>query len=191
MDSLQKLKHAGIDIGMIQIGNETNNGIAGTTEWSKMTGIFNSGSAAVRNVDKNILVALHFTDIQKQGNDEWISKQLHDYNVDYDVFATSYYSYWHGSLSNLTQFLSDVSRAYDKKVMVAETLYLYTYQDGAGFWNTINRNSNVTLEYAVSIKGQAAALHDVLQAVANFGSTGLGVFYWEPAWVFQLALNRI
>jgi arabinogalactan endo-1,4-beta-galactosidase len=183
LDSLQKLKHAGVDIGMAQIGNETNNGIAGTTEWPEMAGIFNSGSAAVRNVDKNILVALHFTDIQKQGNDEWISKQLHDYNVDYDVFATSYYSYWHGSLSNLTQSLSDVSRAYDKKVMVAETSYPYTYQDGDGFSNTINRNSNVTLQYPVSIQGQATALHDVFQAVANVGSAGLGVFYWEPAWV--------
>jgi len=183
LDSLQKIKQAGIDVGMVQIGNETNNGIAGTSKWPEMAGIFNSGSAAVRKVDKNILVAVHFTDIQKQGNDKWISKQLHDYNVDYDVFATSYYPYWHGSLSNLTQSLSDVSLTYNKKVMVAETSYPYTYQDGDGFGNTISKDSNVVLDYPVSVQGQTTALRDVFQAVANVGSTGLGVFYWEPAWV--------
>ena len=41
----------------------------------------------------------------------------------------------------------------------------------------------MVLDYPVSVQGQTTALRDVFQAVANVGSTGLGVFYWEPAWV--------
>lgn len=41
LNSLNEIKNAGANIGMVQIGNETNNGIAGTSSWSDMAVIFN------------------------------------------------------------------------------------------------------------------------------------------------------
>ena len=70
---------------MVQIGNETNGKFVGESEWSKISKLFNAGSKAVREIDSNILVALHFTNPEKIGNYENISYQLSENNVDYDV----------------------------------------------------------------------------------------------------------
>ena len=72
-ESLEKLISEGIDIGMVQIGNETNGKFVGESEWSKISKLFNAGSKAVREIDSNILVALHFTNPEKIGNYENIS----------------------------------------------------------------------------------------------------------------------
>ena len=181
-ESLEKLISEGIDIGMVQIGNETNGKFVGESEWSKISKLFNAGSKAVREIDSNILVALHFTNPEKIGNYENISYQLSENNVDYDVFASSYYPFWHGTLDNLTTQLKKIANNYGKKVMVAETSYVYTNEDGDGHGNTSPANGQ-TLDYPISVQGQATSVRNVFQAVANVGEAGLGVFYWEPAWL--------
>ena len=142
-DSLQEMRDQGIDIGMVQIGNETNNGIAGEEGWANMSTLFNAGSEAVRDIDPNILVALHFTNPERSGSYNTIAKNLDNHNVDYDVFASSYYPFWHGTLDNLTNVLKNVADTYDKKVMVAETSYVYTAEDGDGHGNTSPESGQV------------------------------------------------
>ncbi len=189
--SLNTIIDAGADVGMVQVGNETNNGIAGETSWSNMCEIFNAGSKAVREIsnirygsNETIKVALHFTDIQKAGNYANIAKTLNDNGVDYDVFASSYYPFWHGTTSNLTSVLSEIASTYDKEVMVAETSYGYTYEDGDGHGNTLEEGKDsLAITYPISVQGQATEVRDVIQAVADIGAAGIGVFYWEPAWI--------
>lgn len=113
--SLQALLDAGIDIGMVQVGNETNGQFVGESNWTKMSQLFNEGSKAIREIDPNILVALHFTNPESAGRYATIAKNLQDNNVDYDVFASSYYPFWHGTLSNLTSVLKQVADTYGKK----------------------------------------------------------------------------
>lgn len=180
--SLQRLINEGIDIGMVQIGNETNNKFIGESDWLSMSRLFNAGSKAVREVNSNILVALHFTNPEKIGHYENVSRQLYKYNVDYDVFASSYYPFWHGTLENLTNELKKVANNYGKKVMVAETSYVYTTEDGDGHVNTSPGN-NQDLNYPISVQGQATSVRNVFQAVCDVGDSGIGVFYWEPAWL--------
>jgi len=181
--SLQAMRDQGIDIGMVQIGNETNGAFVGENDWTKISALFNQGSKAVREVDPSILVALHFTNPETAGRYADYAKTLQENNVDYDVFASSYYPFWHGTLSNLTSVLKNVANTYGKKVMVAETSYTYTAEDGDGHPNTAPKDSGQTLNYPVTVQGQANAVRDVIQAVANVGSAGIGVFYWEPAWI--------
>ncbi len=181
-DALTQLKAAGVDVGMVQVGNETNNGVAGVTGWAGMSQIFSAGSSAVREVYPDALVAVHFTNPERAGSYASIAKQLDTYGVDYDVFASSYYPFWHGSLSNLTTVLDQVATTYDKQVMVAETSWNYTLEDGDGHENTI-RPATVSTKYPSSVQGQATAVRDVMQAVSDVGPAGIGVFYWEPAWL--------
>lgn len=184
--SLQSLIDANVDVGMVQVGNETNNGICGETSWANMCAIFNQGSKAVREIEatsgKEILIALHFTNPETVGRYSGYASTLSSNNVDYDVFASSYYPFWHGSLTNLTNVLSNIATSYNKKVMVAETSYAYTLEEGDGHTNTINAGSTLGA-YPVSVQGQANEVRDVIQAVANVGDAGIGVFYWEPAWI--------
>lgn len=182
-DSLEAMKAAGIDIGMVQVGNETNGGVAGEKDWTKISALFNEGSKAIRAVDSSILVALHFTNPETAGRYASLAKTLNDNGVDYDVFASSYYPFWHGTLSNLTAVLKDVANTYGKKVMVAETSYAYTSEDGDGHGNTAPKNSGQVLSYPITVQGQANSVRDVIEAVVNVGEAGIGVFYWEPAWL--------
>lgn len=195
-ESLRQLLAAGVDVGMVQIGNETNNGIAGvmysTDGWDQACKLFAAGVDAVHAVaqenNTTILAAVHFTNPETAGRYAGYAKQLADHNVDYDVFATSYYPYWHGSLSNLTAVLQQVADTYDKQVMVAETSWATTLADGDGHDNTVrvgsNDNSNMSgKNWAFSVQGQAMEVADVAQAVADVGENGMGLFYWEPAWL--------
>ena len=186
-NSLKELLDAGINVGMVQIGNETNNGVAGETSWENMAKIFSAGSAAVRNISstygKDILVAVHFTNPEPAGRYAGYASKLDSYGVDYDVFASSYYPYWHGTLSNLESVLSNIATTYGKKVMVAETSYIHTWEDGDGHGNTeYEGKSGDAYYYDVSVQGQANAVRAVVNTVAGIDG-GIGVFYWEPAWI--------
>lgn len=189
--SLNSILDAGVDVGMVQVGNETNNGIAGETNWANMPELFKAGCAAVRKVagerQKEIKVALHFTDPQVKNKLTTFAKRLSDAEVDYDVFASSYYPATHGTMENITKVLSDVAKAYHKEVMVAETSWAWTDQDGDGHGQSFDPGTYT--DYAVSIQGQATEVRDVVQAVHNVNKVdgcegkGIGAFYWEPAWI--------
>ncbi|ANF94995.1 glycosyl hydrolase 53 family protein [Paenibacillus bovis] len=181
--SLEQMIAQGIDIGMVQIGNETNQSFIGEKNWTNISQLFNKGSQAVRAIDPNILIALHFTNPESAGRYASYAKALADNGVDYDVFASSYYPFWHGTLDNLTSVLKQVADTYNKKVMVAETSYAYTAEDGDGHENTAPRSSGQVLDYPISVQGQATSVRNVIEAVSNVGSAGIGVFYWEPAWL--------
>lgn len=182
-ESLQALLDADIQVGMVQVGNETNGALCGETSWENRSILMNAGSRAIREINKDILIALHFTNPETVGRYESIAKTLSENNVDYDVFASSYYPFWHGTLENLTAVLKNVAENYGKKVMVAETSYVYTEEDTDGHENSAPKTVGQTLNYEISPQGQAQALRDVAEAVVNVGEAGIGVFYWEPAWI--------
>ena len=45
--SITELLDAGVDVGMVQVGNETNNGVCGESTWENMCRIFDAGADAV------------------------------------------------------------------------------------------------------------------------------------------------
>ncbi|WP_394194895.1 glycosyl hydrolase 53 family protein [Microbacterium foliorum] len=193
-DAVRRLVDAGVDLRMVQVGNETNGGVAGVRGWDDMAKVFSAGSAAVRAEAPDTLVALHFTNPERAGFYADVAAQLDRRDVDYDVFASSYYPFWHGTPDNLTAVLSHVAETYGKKVMVAETSWAFTLDDGDGHGNVVDLASEAT-QYPVSVQGQADAVRAVVQAVADVGEAGLGVYYWEPAWLpvgppAQLEQNR-
>jgi len=181
-DTLNLMKDAGVNVSMVQVGNETTGGVAGETAWPAVTGIFQEGSDATREVFPDALVAVHFTNPEREGEYARFAAILENFDVDYDVFASSYYPFWHGSLENLTTVLMQVANTYGKKVMVAETSWVSTLEDSDGFPDVIGTEADAAA-YPVSVQGQALALHDVIQAVVDVGDAGIGVFYWEPAWL--------
>ncbi len=187
VESLGKIVESGVDVGMVQVGNETNAFFCGEKDWTNICTLFSAGCNAVRQVDAghdsvDIKIALHFADPQKgqYGN---YAQQLDNNGVDYDVFASSYYPFFHGTLSNLTTVLSNIATTYGKEVMVAETSWATTMEDGDGHANQIRPGNNDTAHYEFSVLGQAREVRAVIQAVKDVGEAGIGVFYWEPAWI--------
>lgn len=186
-DSLLVLLDAGVDVGMVQLGNETNGSLCGESAadpegWQRITGLLSAGAQAVREVCPGALIAVHFTNPEKSGTYETYGKYLAEYGVDYDVFASSYYPYWHGTLENLSAVLSQIGEKYGKKVMVAETSYAYTTRDTDYYGNTVGSGS--ALEgYPFTAQGQADLVRDVVDTIANHTVGGIGVCYWEGTWI--------
>ena len=180
---LETISEAGGNIGMVQVGNETNCFFCGETDMYKICDLFASGDQAIRDFDRSVLIAHHFAN-PSTGSYAWYAQVMDECNLDYDVFATSYYPYWHGTTENLTAVLKEIADTYNKYVMVAETAYPYTREDGDTFGNAVSEDSDsAVFRYDISVEGQAQCLTDVFQAVANVGEKGIGVFYWEPAWL--------
>ena len=187
-ECLQKLVEAGVDIGMVQIGNETNGAMCGESSsalggWKRITQLMSSGSRAVREVCPNALVAIHFANPEKSESYVSYSKNLDYYGVDYDVFASSYYPYWHGTLDNLAEVLTKVAETYGKKVMVAETSYAFTPENTDFYGNTVGEGDGYEKNYPYTLQGQANLVRDVIDTVVNKTTNGIGVFYWEGTWI--------
>lgn len=188
MNSLNTLLDAGVDVGMVQVGNETNNGIAGESglENANTTAIFRAGCEAIQQVEKErnreIKAVVHFANPEKQ-NYMTYADELDKAGVEYDVFASSYYPYWHGTLANLQTQLDTIATTYNKEVMVAETSWATSLEDSDGHANTVREgNNDAGMDYDFSLYGQAKELREVINAVAEMDK-GIGVFYWEPAWI--------
>ncbi len=182
-ESLQSLLDSGVNVTMVQIGNETTSGIAGEYEWDKMTTLMSAGSKAVREIatenDREILVAIHFTEYN---HFNWYADQLELYSVDYDVFAASYYPYWHGSLEGLQESLKNIINKYEKKILIAEFAYPYNFTNQDNMQNALSFGSSLDFPYTVSKTGQAECIEDIYKTATALGDDCLGLFYWEPAW---------
>ena len=183
-ESLNLLKKEKIDVAMVQIGNETNGAMAGEKIWMNIVyHLMANGSKAIREVYPKALIAVHFANPEKEGAYLDYAKKLNYYDLDYDVFASSYYPYWHGSLENLTNVLNSINELYDKKTMIIETSYAYTPEDSDFSGNTISNESAVTKNYPYSIQGQTNAILDVIDTAVNKIKDCLGICYWEGAWI--------
>ena len=180
-ESLEKLRDAGVDVGMVQLGNETNGAMAGEKNWFRIQYLMGAGAKAVREVYPEALVAVHFANPENAESYESYARKLDYYSLDYDVFATSYYPYWHGTLENLASVLGGIAEQYGKKVMVMETSYAFTPDDTDFSGNTISDGSAVVKNYPYTVQGQANSVRDVIETVNSIG--GIGVVYWEGAWI--------
>ena len=183
LEALQSMKAEGIDVGMVQIGNETNGMLCGEKTWFNIQYLLQAGSRAVREVYPEALVAVHFANPEREGAYAGYAAKLDYYEVDYDVFASSYYPYWHGTLDNLASVLSDIADTYGKKVMVMETSYAFTDEDTDFSGNTIGEGGTYVKSYPFTVQGQANAVRDVIDTIANRTKNGIGVVYWEGAWI--------
>ena len=181
-DCLKQLKSAGAAVGMVQLGNETNGALCGEKTWFNIQFLMAAGSKAVREVFPKALVAVHFANPENAEAYASYASKLDYYKLDYDVFASSYYPYWHGTLDNLSAVLGDIAQTYGKKVMVMETSYAYTDADTDFSGNTIGAGGGVSKPWPYTVQGQANAVQSVAETVAHTPG-GIGVCYWEGAWI--------
>lgn len=183
VDSLTKIIEGGADVGMVQIGNEINNGMAGEKGVINICNLLSSASEAVREVasdkKKDIKICVHYTQVDDAKGTIKRVENLATYNVDYDVFGISYYPYWHGTIENMTNVLKQIKEEYGKETCIVETSYCYTDEDGDCSGNSVAA-ADCTI-YPASVQGQASAIRDIMAAASEAGA--LGVFYWEGAWI--------
>ena len=187
LDCMNRLKEAGVDVGMVQVGNETNGKLSGEKAWSDIAHLMDAGAGAVREVYPDALIAVHFANPENPDSYRKYAEKLAYYEqygrIKYDVFATSYYPFWHGSLDNLSEILTGIAETYGKNVMVMETSYPYTEKDTDFSGNTVGDAGGITKDYPFTPQGQANSIRNITDTVVNRTPAGIGVCYWEGAWI--------
>jgi len=182
---------------MIQVGNETNNGMLfpqGKLQNGNATdfgALLNSGIKAVRDFSLTASVKpqiiVHVAQLQDAG---WWTKAITAAGVtDYDILGVSHYSKW--SQVNTMQAVTDTIRmlvnGYHKKVMVVETAYPWT-GDNADTYNNLFSPTDVVAAYPLSPDNQLRYMKDLVQSIINGG--GSGIMYWEPEWISSKMKDR-
>lgn len=183
--SLSEILDAGVNVGMVQIGNEINNGMSGEMQTSAVMKLLDAGSRGVREIsqqyEKEIQVAVHYTNIEEADKIDSIAGDLQNYDIDYDIFALSYYPFWDGTKENMQKVAENIQDKYGKKVMIAETSYCYTSEDGDGSKNSFDGIEDLVEGYAATVQSQASMIRDICAAANEAGV--LGIFYWEGTWI--------
>ena len=185
-DVMQQLKEAGVTPAEVQVGNEISNGmmwpLGRVPEWDNLASFIKAGARAVKEVSPNSRVVLHLD----AGGDNarcrrWFDAML-ERGVTFDVIGLSFYPVWHGSLADLKQNMDDLSQRYAKPVIVVETAYPWTTENGDSQKNIYTSTGSET--FPMTVQGQQEFLRALWQTVkAVPQGRGEGVIYWEPVFI--------
>lgn len=168
---------------IIQIGNETNDGIlwpsgklsANETQYLELV---QAASATIRSQSPTTKIMLHFAGIT---DSDWYFSKVS--NIDYDYIGLSYYPIYHGkSLVTLQNTMNTLGQLYNKKVVIAETSYPFTlgYDDYTN--NIIGLQSQIIDAYPASNDGQKNYLNALKNTIKQ-SSNGIGFCYWGAEWI--------
>lgn len=188
VDTLKALKNQKLVPAMVQVGNEITKGLLWPDGHIKntetMATLLKAGIKGVREECPDAKIVLHLD----FGTDNELYTQWFDsvqpYGLDFDVIGMSYYPHWNGSIDLLRKNMNDVSSKYDKDVMVVETSIGYTTETLGCSGLVFSEEQEKATGYPATQEGQEAFLKDLYHAVRSVnGGRGIGVFYWEPAWI--------
>ncbi|GAB6902170.1 glycoside hydrolase family 53 protein [Kineosporia succinea] len=197
-DLVRAFAAQGTPVDIVQMGNEITAGILwpvgqlypadGSQRWSEFTTLLKAGITGARQGAgrRPPRIMLHIDRGGKLGDTQWFFDNIVDRQVPFDIIGQSYYPMWHGSLADLQANLNDSVTRYGKPVLVAETSYPWTLEDGDGYENLITDASGLpdVERFPATPAGQAGfyeALRDVLTGIP--GGQGLGFLAWEPEWI--------
>jgi arabinogalactan endo-1,4-beta-galactosidase len=176
---------------MIQVGNETNieilqhkdKFVKGIPNWPRNAKLLNSGIKAVRDysqkTNKPIQIVLHIA--QPENALWWFKQATENAVIDYDIIGLSYYPQWSSyKLPQLPEAIRSLKNNYQKDVLIVETAYPYTLNNFDKADNVLGKQA-IQRQFPATPKGQASYLLTLRNLVKGAG--GIGVIYWEPAWV--------
>ena len=197
LESMQTFLDAGVNITMVQVGNELSNGLlwpeGKVSNYDNIATFVNAGIRAVRKADAAIPVMIH---LDNGGNNalyrEWFDN-FTKRGEDFEIIGLSYYPFWHGSLQMLNDNMNDIAERYGKDLVIAEVSMGYTMEDYKNYEKLSDeeRKGYATrpalvekIEYPMTKQGQYDFMEDFLNRISHIkGGKGKGFFYWEPAWI--------
>lgn len=182
---LQEMKAAGATPDFIQTGNEISYGMLwGTSSsspksvhpnkdnnWPRFTTLLKRAVSACREECPDAKVVIHTERVAQPNILKAYYDKISEYGVDYDIIGLSYYSYYHGSISNLNTALTQLESNFPtKKIMLVEVGY---YHD----WQPNNVTYNFSSTYPINGEGQKAFTEALIETI-NKHSNVNGFFWW-------------
>ena len=188
---IEKLKSQNTLPQMVQIGNEINGGflwpLGSTSNWINFSTLLNAGISAIRDATEpsdSVKIMIHIASGGNNDHSVWFFDNIIAQNVEFDIIGQSYYPWWHGTVEDLNFNLNDLAERYQKDIVIVETAYPWTMENGDSNGNFVSNENQILPQYPATKEGQANFLFDLAELVANVSENrGKGIFYWEPALV--------
>lgn len=188
LQTLKFLKNKKLVPSMVQVGNEITKGFlwpeGHIDNAESMAKLLRAGIRGVREGCSDAKIVLHLdfgTDNEMYRN--WFDK-VAPYELDFDIIGMSYYPHWNGPLELLLENMNDISRIYDKDVMIAETSIGYTLDTFGCKGIIYTAEQEKATGYPATQDGQRDFMKDLYKTVRTVDNhRGVGVFYWEPDWI--------
>lgn len=197
-NTLTSLDAKGLMPEYVQLGNEINCGMLYSEapnefpsanvcqgNWSNLGSIINSSISAVKDAraasSTKTKIILHVADPK---NVEWWFTELKEKAKvnDFDIIGFSYYPIWHTtvSLGDISDRIGQFRTKFNKDVMILETAYAWTEQSNDNYHNLFSSEAAIS-GYPFTQEGQYNFMVALTKEVISGG--GIGVVYWEPAWI--------
>ena len=195
-DTIATFKKEGVLPDMVQIGNESNGGILwpegkswgqGGGEFDRLAGLLNAAISGLRenlSSPSDVKIMLHLAEGTKKDMFHWWFDEITKRDVPFDIIGLSIYTYWDGPLSALKANMDDISKRYNKDVIVVEAAYGQSFENCDNAENSFTEKEAKDGGYPGTVQGQANYIRDLIQSVLDVpDNRGKGVFYWEPTWI--------
>jgi arabinogalactan endo-1,4-beta-galactosidase len=170
-----------IDPDYIQIGNEINFGLlwpeGKINNMTQMLQLLDTACKSVRINNPRTRIIMHYAGLA--GADYFFDKIK---NLSFDLLALSYYPIWHGKDLNAISETMDALSVYNKKILIAETSYPFTFNWNDYTNNVIGNTNQIISNYPASPVGQKQFLL-TLKGIINKHPNGAGLCYWGAEWV--------
>lgn len=197
LDSMRTFLENGVNITMVQVGNELSNGLlwpeGRVPNYGNIAKFVNAGIRAVRKADEERLsgkfaeaadgkrlekipVMIH---LDNGGNNalyrEWFDNFTRR-GEDFEIIGLSYYPFWHGTLDMLNDNMNDIAERYGKDLIVAEVSMGYTMEDYKEHEKLSDeeRKGYATkpslvekIEYPMTVQGQYDFMEDFLNRISH------------------------
>lgn len=197
-NALETLSRAGAPADMVQIGNEITGGMlwplgrlydgSSDQNFPAFLALLGAGIAGAREARVHggrPQIMVHIDRGGDNGGSRYFYDRVVGAGLDFDVIGLSYYPFWHGPLQQLEDNLSDLATRYGKELIVVETAYPWTLENGDELQNILYSLDQLpdAAVWPPTPAGQLAyfeALRGVFPHVP--GGLGLGFMSWEPEW---------
>ena len=197
-ETLMTLYGRGLLPEYVQVGNEINTELLLTEEapehtpinWERNATLLNAGISAVRRAseDSGQAIGLMLHIAQPENVVPWVNAASEAGILDFDIIGVSYYAKWSKMPFNrVEEVIRLLRQRYGKDVIIVETAYPWTLRYNDQAHNILGTDSLID-GYPATQDGQRRMLIDLMRAVLKGG--GLGVVYWEPAWVSTRCRTR-
>ncbi|THV49370.1 hypothetical protein BGAL_0198g00080 [Botrytis galanthina] len=185
---------AGISPSIISIGNEIRAGllwpIGSTSSYYNIASLLHSASAGIKasTLTTKPKIMIHLDNGYSWSDQQYFYKTVLAagplLTTDFDMMGVSHYPFYNSAatLASLKTSLTNMASTWGKQLVVAETNWPFACPSPAFAFP-----SDAT-SIPFSAAGQTTWIKDVAAIVAGV-SGGVGLFYWEPAWINRAALG--
>ena len=197
-NTLRKLDDENLVPEFVQVGNETNieilqqenDMVTGAINWGRNLLLINAGLRAVRDFsrvqDDKIQSMIHIS--QPENALWWFNEAVKNGIDDFEWIGLSYYPKWSSyGLDSLFVALDSLKKTYQKKIMIVETAYPYSFVNVDSANNILGEDSLIP-DFLATPDGQLEFMNKLTEVTLEGG--GQGVIYWEPAWISSKCSTR-